>query len=51
MCQDFLGGTVARSTPANAGDPGSIPGPGRYLMPLSNISSGATTTELKCCSY
>ena len=30
---DFPGGPVDRNLPANAGDPGSIPGPGRFHMP------------------
>ena len=29
---DFPGGAVVRNPPANAGDTGSIPGPGRYHM-------------------
>ena len=33
---DFPGGTVDRNPPANAGDMGSIPGPGRFHMPWSN---------------
>ena len=34
--QDFPGGTVVKNPPANAGDTGSIPGPGRSHMPRSN---------------
>ena len=34
--QDFPGGTVVKNLPANAGDTGSIPGPGRSHMPQSN---------------
>ena len=34
--RDFLGGAVVKNPPANAGDTGSIPGPGRYHMPWSN---------------
>ena len=30
---DFPGDSVARKPPANAGDTGSIPGPGRSHMP------------------
>ena len=30
--QDFLGGPVVRNLPANAGNTGSIPGPGRFHM-------------------
>ena len=32
----FPGGTVVKNPPANAGDMGSIPGPGRSHMPRSN---------------
>ena len=32
----FPGGAVVRSPPANAGDTGSSPGPGRSHMPRSN---------------
>ena len=31
-----LGGTVVKNPPANAGDMGSSPGPGRSHMPQSN---------------
>ena len=33
---DFSGGTVVKNPPANAGDTGSIPSPGRSHMPRSN---------------
>ena len=33
---DFPGGTVVKNLPANAGDTGSNPGPGRSHMPWSN---------------
>ena len=33
---DFPGGTVVTNPPANAGDTGSSPGPGRSHMPQSN---------------
>ena len=33
---DFPGGAVAKNLPANAGDTGSSPGPGRSYMPRSN---------------
>ena len=33
---DFPGGAVVKNPPANAGDTGSIPGPGRPHMPRSN---------------
>ena len=34
--QNFPGGAVVKNSPANAGDTGSIPGPGRSHMPRSN---------------
>ena len=33
---DFPGGAVVKNLPANAGDMGSSPGPGRSHMPRSN---------------
>ena len=36
VCGDFPGGTVVKNLPANAGDRGSSPGPGRSHMPRSN---------------
>ena len=36
---DFPGGSVVKNLPANAGDTGSIPGPGRSHMPRSNKAS------------
>ena len=33
--QDFPAGTVVKNPPANAGDMGSSPGPGRLHMPRS----------------
>ena len=33
---DFPGGAVVKNLPANAGDTGSIPGPGRSHMLQSN---------------
>ena len=35
-CQGFPGGAVVSNLPANAGDTGSIPGPGRSHTPRSN---------------
>ena len=32
----FPGGSVVKNSPTNAGDIGSIPGPGRSHMPWSN---------------
>ena len=34
--RDFPGGTVIKNLPANAGDTGSIPRPGRSHVPWSN---------------
>ena len=34
--RDFPGGVVVKNPPANAGDTGSSPGPGRSHMPRSN---------------
>ena len=34
--RDFPGGTLVKNPPANAGDMGSSPGPGRSHMPRSN---------------
>ena len=34
--RDFPGGAVVKNLPANAGDTGSIPGPGRSHMQRSN---------------
>ena len=34
--RDFLGGAVVKNPPANAGNTGSSPGPGRSHMPRSN---------------
>ena len=33
---NFPGGPVVRNLPANAGDMGLVPGPGRSHMPWSN---------------
>ena len=35
-CRGFPGGTVVKNPPANAGDTGSSPGPGRSHMPRNN---------------
>ena len=34
--KDFAGGPVVKNLPCNAGDTGSIPGPGRSHMKRSN---------------
>ena len=36
MTQGFPGGSVVKILPTNTGDKGSIPDPGRSLMPQSN---------------
>ena len=36
ICRDFPDGAVVKNLPANAGDMGSIPGPGRSHMSQSN---------------
>ena len=36
IIQGFPGGAVVKNLPANAGDTGSSPGPGRSHMPRSN---------------
>ena len=50
--RDFPSGAVAKNPPANAGDTGLSPGPGRSHMPRSNsarvpqvLNPRATTTE------
>ena len=35
-CEGFPGGAVVKNPPANAGDTGSSPGPGRSHVPRSN---------------
>ena len=35
--KDFPAGPVVETLPASAGDMGSIPGPGRFHMPLDNL--------------
>ena len=36
ICEDFLDGPVVRNPPANAGNTGSIPSPGRFHVLQSN---------------
>ena len=36
---------MVKNPPANAGDSGSIPDPGRSHMPWEQLSPGATTTN------
>ena len=40
---DFLGGPVVKNPPANEGDTGSIPGPGRFhRLCATTAEAGAT---------
>ena len=41
----FLGGSVVKNLPANAGDTGSIPGPGKIPHASEQLSPFATTIE------
>ena len=41
--QDFLGGPVVKTPPANAGDMDLIPGPGKCHMLQGQLSLWATT--------
>ena len=45
--QDFPGGAVVKDPPANAGDTGSSPGPGRSHMPRRSqaLASGARAPQ------
>ena len=36
FCVDFPGAPVVKNLPANAGNMGSIPGPGRFHVPRGN---------------
>ena len=36
MVKDSPGGPVDKNPPANAGDVGSVPGPGRFHVPWGN---------------
>ena len=36
VMEGFPGGSVAKNLPTNAGDTGSIPGPGGFHVPWSN---------------
>ena len=44
--QDFPGGPVVKNPPANAGDTGSIPSPGKFHV-SGQLGPYATTTEPK----
>ena len=41
----FPGGAAVKNPPANAGDMGSSPGPGRFPRGTEQLSPCATTTE------
>ena len=41
----FPGGAVVKNPPANAGDTGSSPGPGRFPHAVEQLSPCTTTTE------
>ena len=45
MSQTFPGGAVDKNLPANAGDTGSVPGPGRFPHATEQLSLCATTAE------
>ena len=56
--EDFPGGTVDGNLPDNAGDTGSVPGPGRFytqrnlsLITTTTKSQRAATTEPTCGNY
>ena len=46
--EDYPGGVVDESSPASAGDMGSILGPRRFHMPWEQLSPCAPTTETPC---
>ena len=43
---EFPGGSVVKNPPANAGDTGSIPGPGRCYVPQPSLRSRARELQL-----
>ena len=45
--RDFRGGAVVKNLPANAGDTGSIPGPGTSHMPQSNYARVSQLLSLR----
>ena len=49
--RDFPGGAVVKNPPANAGDAGSIPGPGRSHMPQSNKACAPQLLSLRSRAY
>ena len=44
---DFSGGKVVKNQPANAGDMGLSPGPGRSHMPQSNLARAPQLLSLR----
>ena len=47
MYWDFPGGAVVKNPPADAGDTGSSPGPGRSHMPRSNEARAPQLLSLR----
>ena len=47
MSVGFPGGSVVKNPPANAGDTGSSPGPGRSHMPRSNKAHAPQLLSLR----
>ena len=47
MGKDFTVGPVVKNSPANTGDTGLIPGPGRIPHAIEQLSLCATTTEAR----
>ena len=47
---DFPGGLVVKNPPANAGDIGSVPGPGRSHMLQDNKSCAPNYWSLRACA-
>ena len=45
--KDFPGGAVVKNLPANAGDMGSSPGPGRFHMPRINKARAPQLLRLR----
>ena len=46
--KDFSGGPVVKNLPANAGDTGSIPCPGRSLLPQGNSAHVPQLLKPQC---
>ena len=52
--EDVPGGAVDKNLPANAGNRGSIPGPGRFHMPLAinaHVPQPLCALEPMSCNY